>query len=63
VTESWLLPPVWSVAKIGHCKELRLGIENAELRQLLAQAGIDAAEPKDNGRFCNAFCWKNYIIE
>jgi two-component sensor histidine kinase len=27
-------------------KELRLDIENAELRQLLAQAGIDAAEQK-----------------
>jgi hypothetical protein len=38
-------------------KELRLGIENAKLRQLLAQAGIDAAEQKIM-EACNAFCWK-----
>lgn len=30
----------------GSAKELRLDIENAQLRQLLAQAGIDAAEQK-----------------
>jgi hypothetical protein len=31
---------------LGSAKELRLDIENASLRQLLAQAGIDAAEQK-----------------
>jgi two-component sensor histidine kinase len=32
--------------KLGSAKELRLDIENANLRGLLAQAGIDAAEQK-----------------
>jgi len=31
---------------VGSAKELRLDSENAQLRQLLAQAGIDAAEQK-----------------
>jgi hypothetical protein len=31
---------------LGSAKELRLDVENANLRQLLAQAGIDAAEQK-----------------
>jgi two-component sensor histidine kinase len=31
---------------LGSAKELRLDTENAQLRQLLAQAGIDAAEQK-----------------
>jgi two-component sensor histidine kinase len=38
--------PHGSVAKLGSAKELRLDVENANLRQLLAQAGIDAAEQK-----------------
>src|SRR5579871_6126032 len=45
-TESWLLPPRRSIAKLGSAKELRLDTENAQLRQLLLQAGIDAAEQK-----------------
>ncbi len=31
---------------MGSAKELRLDVENAQLRQLLSQAGIDAAEQK-----------------
>jgi two-component sensor histidine kinase len=35
-----------SVAKLVSATEVRLNIENEKLRQLLAQAGIDAAEHK-----------------
>ena len=50
-----------SIVKLVSERELRLDFENAKLRQLLAQAGIDAAEQKVM-EACNAFCWKNYII-
>jgi two-component sensor histidine kinase len=45
VTESWRLPPT-EHRKLVSATEVRLNIENETLRQLLAQAGINAAEHK-----------------
>ena len=46
MTESRIAAPLASIAKLVSAKEFELDVENARLRQLLAQAGIDAAEQK-----------------